>query len=76
MATTSSEPAGDLEITLPGGRTQLAAASLSHHKRFTGLPTEAEGDGQASGPTQYSPHDGCCWKVTGSSVSAIALSIS
>jgi DNA-binding winged helix-turn-helix (wHTH) protein len=52
MATTSSGPAGDLEIPRPGSRTQLAAAYLSHHKRFTGLPTEIEGDGQASGPTK------------------------
>ncbi|NGO56171.1 winged helix-turn-helix domain-containing protein [Allomesorhizobium camelthorni] len=52
MATTSSEPAGDLERPPPGGRTQLAAAYLSHHKRFTGLPTEIEGDGQTSGPTE------------------------
>ena len=52
MATTSSEPAGGLEIPPLGSRTQLAAASLSYHKRFTGLPTEAEGDGQASDPTE------------------------
>ena len=55
MATTSSEPAGDLETPPPGSRAQLAAASLpahSDHKKPRGRPTETEGDDQASDPTE------------------------
>jgi DNA-binding winged helix-turn-helix (wHTH) protein len=56
MATTSSEPAGNLETPPPGSRAQLAAASLpahSDHKKLRGLPTETEGDDQASDPTEH-----------------------
>ncbi|SEE74221.1 Predicted ATPase [Rhizobiales bacterium GAS191] len=56
MATTSSEPAGNLATPPPGGRAQLAAASLPahpNHNKLTGLPTETEGDDQASDPPEH-----------------------